>query len=125
MLHENKKPAPTNIKNPSFPTNKKSNFNTIIQSYSQTDPENEESIQSMLVTNNMIKTTKSKLPSVFLQVLPVTISNGNKSVKINALDQTRKLWIRLDQFNKKLIFCGKKPLAALQPPSGTINTKMP
>ena len=89
LLHENKKPVPTHVSNPSFLVNLKSNFSTIVQSNHPTDTENEDSNQSMLVTNIKIKTPKSKFLPLILQVLPVTMSNGNKPVKDNTVLDSR------------------------------------
>ena len=79
VLHEDKKP----MLNSSSPANS-NNVNTA-QTASQQNSINTNENPEILLVVNKIKNTSSENSHVFLQVLPVKISNGNKSVTVNAL----------------------------------------
>ena len=68
-----------------------SNVNTVQTATQQNSINTNENPEISLVVNK-IKNTSSENSHVFLQVLPVKISNGNKSVTVNALfDSDRTL----------------------------------
>ena len=69
--------------NSSSPANS-NNVNTA-QTASQQNSINTNENPEILLVVNKIKNTSSENSHVFLQVLPVKISNGNKSVTVNAL----------------------------------------
>ena len=69
--------------NSSSPANS-NNVNTA-QTASQQNSINTDENPEILLVVNKIKNTSSENSHVFLQVLPVKISNGNKSVTVNAL----------------------------------------
>ena len=79
VLHEDKKP----MLNSSSPANS-NNVNTA-QTASQQNSINTDENPEILLVVNKIKNTSSENSHVFLQVLPVKILNGNKSVTVNAL----------------------------------------
>ena len=79
LLHEDKKPMP----NSNSPANS-NNVNTIQTAPQQNSINTDENPEIPLVVNT-IKSMSSENSHVFLQVLLVNISNGNKSVIVNAL----------------------------------------
>ena len=79
LLHEDKKLMP-NLNSPA----NSDNINTIQTAPQQNSVNTDENPEIPLVVNK-IKNTSSENSHLFLQVLPVKISNGNKSVTVNAL----------------------------------------
>ena len=80
LLHEDKKPMP-NLNSPA----NSNNVNTVQTALQQNSINTDKNLEIPLVVNK-IKNTSSENSHVFLRVLPVKISNGNKSVTVNAFD---------------------------------------